>query len=41
MFAYEGPILVRKIKRQMLECLRKDGFLSLQEAVGADHAVKK
>jgi len=37
MFAYEGPALVRKIKRELAECLERDGFSSLQEAVGADH----
>ena len=37
MFAYEGPALVRQIKRELAECLKRDGFRSVQEAVGADH----
>ncbi|CAN7199515.1 quinone-dependent dihydroorotate dehydrogenase [Phenylobacterium sp. LjRoot219] len=31
---YEGPGLVTRIKRELAECLRRDGFASVQEAVG-------
>lgn len=34
---YEGPGLVRRIKRDLATCLRRDGFGSVAEAVGADH----
>jgi dihydroorotate dehydrogenase len=33
---YEGPRLVRRIKRELAELLRRDGFARVQEAVGAD-----
>jgi len=36
-FAYAGPALVPKIKRELAECLKADGFESVAEAVGADH----
>ncbi|EDO35448.1 predicted protein [Nematostella vectensis] len=35
--AYQGPPVVRKIKRELAELLRKDGFGSVQEAVGINH----
>ena len=35
---YEGPGLVARIKRGLAQHLRADGFASLAEAVGADHA---
>ena len=35
--AYDGPALVPRLKMELAECLRRDGFASLQEAVGADH----
>ena len=35
---YEGPGLVGRIKRGLAQRLRADGFASLAEAVGADHA---
>ncbi len=35
---YEGPGLIARIKTGLAQCLRADGFTSLQEAVGADHA---
>lgn len=35
--AYDGPALVPALKRELAECLRRDGFRSVQEAVGADH----
>lgn len=34
---YEGPDLVRAIKRDLADLLRRDGFTSVQAAVGADH----
>lgn len=34
--AYEGPGLVVRIKRELAQCLRADGFGSLAEAVGAE-----
>jgi dihydroorotate dehydrogenase len=34
---YEGPGLVGKIKRELAECLRRDGFPSVASAVGVDH----
>lgn len=34
---YEGPGLLLRIKRELAECLRKDGFSSVAGAVGADH----
>ena len=40
MFAYEGPALVRRIKRELAACLRRDGFQNVGEAVGADHRRK-
>ena len=36
-FAYEGPALVPRIKRELAACLARDGFSSLAQAVGADH----
>jgi dihydroorotate dehydrogenase len=35
--AYEGPALIPAIKQQLAECLERDGFSSVGEAVGADH----
>ena len=34
---FEGPLVVQKIKRELAQCLRRDGFSSVAEAVGADH----
>jgi dihydroorotate dehydrogenase len=34
--AYEGPELVPRIKAELAECLERDGFSSVGEAVGAD-----
>lgn len=34
---YEGPGLIGTIKRDLAQCLRRDGFSSLAAAVGADH----
>lgn len=38
--AYEGPPIVKKIKRELAELLKKDGFKSIEEAVGMDHSRK-
>ncbi|KAK9115524.1 hypothetical protein Sjap_014471 [Stephania japonica] len=35
-FAYEGPALIPQIKAELAECLERDGFKSIHEAVGAD-----
>ncbi|GAB1602069.1 dihydroorotate dehydrogenase (quinone), mitochondrial-like isoform X2 [Argonauta hians] len=35
--AYQGPVVVNRIKRELAELLRKDGYSSVTEAVGADH----
>lgn len=37
---YEGPLVVRRIKRDLAALLKRDGFASLKEAVGADHNSK-
>jgi dihydroorotate dehydrogenase len=34
---YQGPDLLRRMKQELLQLLRRDGFASLAEAVGADH----
>jgi dihydroorotate dehydrogenase len=36
-FAYDGPPLIRRIKEELAACLAKDGFDSVEAAVGADH----
>lgn len=33
-FAYDGPAVVARIKRQLLEALRQEGFANVSEAVG-------
>ncbi|KAL5721558.1 dihydroorotate dehydrogenase (quinone) [Ranunculus cassubicifolius] len=35
-FAYGGPALIPKLKAELAECLERDGFKSIHEAVGAD-----
>ncbi|XP_058090269.1 dihydroorotate dehydrogenase (quinone), mitochondrial isoform X2 [Magnolia sinica] len=35
-FAYGGPALIPRIKAELAECLERDGYKSIQEAVGAD-----
>ncbi|KAG2707898.1 hypothetical protein I3843_05G152100 [Carya illinoinensis] len=35
-FAYEGPALIPRMKAELAECLERDGFKSVLEAVGAD-----
>ncbi|MGE5548781.1 MAG: quinone-dependent dihydroorotate dehydrogenase [Solirubrobacterales bacterium] len=37
---YEGPALVTRIKRELIDCLARDGFASIADAVGADHKEK-
>ena len=32
---YGGPGLIRRIKRDLVDCLRRDGFTSVSEAIGA------
>lgn len=39
-FAYDGPVIVSRIKRELAELLRRDGFASVADAVGADHRIK-
>ena len=34
---FEGPALVSRIKRELLDCLERDGLRSVDEAVGLDH----
>jgi dihydroorotate dehydrogenase len=36
---FEGPALVGRIKRGLAELLRRDGFSSISEAIGADHVL--
>jgi dihydroorotate dehydrogenase len=35
-FAYEGPALIPRIKRELAAALRREGFASVAEAVGVD-----
>ncbi|KAG8043921.1 hypothetical protein GUJ93_ZPchr0458g22424 [Zizania palustris] len=35
-FAYGGPAIIPSVKAELAECLERDGFKSVQEAVGAD-----
>lgn len=37
MQTYGGPALVPRIKRELLECLARDGFSCAAAAVAADH----
>ena len=34
---YEGPGLVRRVKAELAALLKRDGFATVAEAVGADH----
>jgi dihydroorotate dehydrogenase len=34
---YEGPGLVGRVKKELVELLERDGFRTIQEAVGHDH----
>ncbi|XP_044491144.1 dihydroorotate dehydrogenase (quinone), mitochondrial isoform X2 [Mangifera indica] len=36
-FAYGGPALIPQIKAELAQCLERDGFKSILEAVGADY----
>ncbi|XP_072135891.1 dihydroorotate dehydrogenase (quinone), mitochondrial isoform X3 [Mobula birostris] len=36
-FTYQGPPVVKKIKRELEQLLKEEGFCSVAEAVGADH----
>ncbi|KAI3945431.1 hypothetical protein MKW92_021988 [Papaver armeniacum] len=36
-FAYEGPALIPQMKVELSECLERDGFKSIAEAIGADY----
>lgn len=36
-FAFGGPPLILKIKRELEECLARDGFKSVEEAIGVAH----
>lgn len=36
-FIYGGPPLVQRMKAELAECLKADGFRSVADAVGADH----
>jgi dihydroorotate dehydrogenase len=38
---FEGPALIGRIKRGLSDLLRRDGFASVGEAVGADHRASK
>lgn len=40
-FAYEGPALIPAIKQQLAECLERDGFSCVSDAVGADHKLSR
>ncbi|CAK9184571.1 unnamed protein product [Ilex paraguariensis] len=35
-FAYGGPALVPQLKAELAQCLERDGFKSIYEAIGAD-----
>lgn len=34
---YQGFPVIGRIKRELVECLARDGFRNISEAVGADH----
>ena len=36
---FQGPALIGRIKRGLAELLRRDGFASISQAVGADHVL--
>ena len=38
---YQGPALITRIKREMLDLLSRDGFATIAEAVGVDHREAK
>lgn len=39
--AYGGPSLTVRIKEELAECLRRDGYASIADAVGVDTSVKR
>ncbi|XP_020602815.1 dihydroorotate dehydrogenase (quinone), mitochondrial-like [Orbicella faveolata] len=39
--AYEGPPIVKKIKRELADLVRNDGFKSVEEAVGINHVKQR
>jgi dihydroorotate dehydrogenase len=34
---YEGPCLVPRLERELVQCLQRDGYRNIVEAIGADH----
>lgn len=38
--AYEGPAVIPAIKQQLAECLARDGFESVSDAVGVDAGLR-
>jgi dihydroorotate dehydrogenase len=34
--AYEGPTLITRVKKELLDCLERDGFSSIAQAIGVD-----
>lgn len=37
---YQGFPIIGRLKRELAECLERDGFLSVTEAIGANHRNK-
>ncbi len=37
---YQGPGLLQRLKDELAQLLRRDGFASMADAVGADHRVR-
>lgn len=35
--AYDGPAIIPRIKTELIDCLKKDKFDAVWQAVGADH----
>ncbi|KAG9146307.1 hypothetical protein Leryth_008004 [Lithospermum erythrorhizon] len=40
-FAYGGPALIPKMKAELVQCLERDGYKSISEAIGADYRTQK
>lgn len=38
---YEGPSLLRRMKKELTALLQRDGFASVHDAIGADHAIPR
>jgi dihydroorotate dehydrogenase len=38
---FEGPALIGRIKRGLAALLRRDGFASVADAIGADHRIRE